>query len=641
MRLLLKYLSKFKYKKYFLRLIHYVWIPLGLTLLFVWQNLLFNNWLEIYPGQYFFRRGLVTFALGLILFGPALFFKKIGRHFYLFIVSTFLSAIFLAEFIYYKYAGGFLQASSIRYIGEAATQTGTVISLISLGLILFCLNFLFWGIDIYLFHRFDKNYSNINLIEKFLIIIIIAGITIVAYGHLIRVEKNEWGNLTHLYQNIFDYDNYVSKVGIIHFFLQDTSKLILQKKQVSPEDKIFYKNWLENKMAATSTPKYFGLAKNKNLILIQIESLENCVINQVINNQEITPNLNRLTKDGLYFSNYYSQFGPGTTADAEFSTLNSLYPLADIVAFEQYAKNRYYALPHLLKQNNYQTYSFHGDVSSFWNRANIYPNLGYDQWFNQDNYISKNPLGGAFELSDKDFFEQTAEKIKTLPQPFMATLMTLSLHTPFVIPANLQALKLEDANFLSQTQKDYLQTAHYTDEVLGEFIESLKKENLYNNSLIAIYGDHGSYTDIALSLNEKNNLTIGLNNSRVPLILLSSQLELTGENIMPASHLDLYPTIINLLGIKNSNLMLGQDILNTLTPVMTRRNNISGTIKTILTDKLAFQSSPDGIFEHGTCGDVATQKFIEVENCKKLYQNQAENLKISDLIIWGNLLDNK
>jgi len=87
--------------------------------------------------------------------------------------------------------------------------------------------------------------------------------------------------------------------------------------------------------------------------------------------------------------------------------------------------------------------------------------------------------------------------------------------------------------------------------------------------------------------------------------------------------------------------MLGQDILNTPAPVMTRRNNISGTVKTILTDKLAFQSSPDGIFEHGTCGDIATQNFMAVENCKKLYQEQADNLKISDLIIWGNLLNNK
>ena len=76
--------------------------------------------------------------------------------------------------------------------------------------------------------------------------------------------------------------------------------------------------------------------------------MENAIINKTINGQEITPNLNQLAKEGLYFNNYYTQIGPGNTADAEFSTMDSLYPLPDDVVFIDYAKNHYKALPQLL-----------------------------------------------------------------------------------------------------------------------------------------------------------------------------------------------------------------------------------------------------------------------------------------------------
>jgi len=201
------------------------------------------------------------------------------------------------------------------------------------------------------------------------------------YKYLLDTEKREWGNTSRLYTDVYDLKSLVGKMGIINFFIEDTFKFALRSKLITSEDIVFLKNFAEKRKAPETEGKYYGSQKGKNVIIIQVESLENAVINKTIGGQEITPGLNKLAKDGLYFDNFYAQVGPGNTADAEFSTMNSLYPLSDDVVFIAYAKNQYLALPKLLKNNGYGTYSLHGDVPTFWNRANIYPGLGYQKSF--------------------------------------------------------------------------------------------------------------------------------------------------------------------------------------------------------------------------------------------------------------------
>ena len=119
-----------------------VLLPLGLAVLFVLQNQLFNFWLEINPNLYTVRRILVTFATGVILYGPSLFFKKRGRYIYLLIISFFISSIFVAQFIYFQYAQSFLQVSALKYAALAISVLGAVFSLLSFKLLLFISGFL-------------------------------------------------------------------------------------------------------------------------------------------------------------------------------------------------------------------------------------------------------------------------------------------------------------------------------------------------------------------------------------------------------------------------------------------------------------------------------------------------------------------
>ena len=645
-------------------------LPIILAVLFVIQNQFFNIWLGLYSKSYSVRLSLVTFALGIILYGPALLFKKKLKYIYLFSVSFLIFVLFAAQFLYYRYSQTFLQFSAIKYFGQADSVVGTIKTLLTPELLLFFSSIVFVFIALMLTLR-KKHIEVVSPVsEKVIIITAMLIMIVIGYKYLLDTEKKEWGSTSRLYTDVYDIKSVVGKMGIVNFFFEDTFKYTIAHNLVSDDDKSFLKNWEENRAVSQSkpkiNPKYFGADKGKNIIIIQVESLETAVINKTINGQEITPNLNQLTKDGLYFDNYYTQIGPGNTADAEFSTMNSLYPLPDDVAFIDYSKNTYKALPQLLVKNGYSTCSMHGDVPTFWNRSNIYPELGYQKQFDLDEYIVTRPVGeGPSDLGDEDLFSQSLPRLEKFKQPFMATLITMSLHTPFILPDDLQTMNIPPETNLTQTQWEYMQAAHYTDKAIGEFIDGLKKDGLYDNSVILIWGDHGSFQDIYSALSTENlnsdsqtaqsykNLNVGvisgtdpnnnvlpnLINSQVPMILLAPGTDLKGAVNTPGSHLDVYPTITNLLGIATPQTALGQDLLNTATPIETHFRLVSGGIDAILTSNMAYQAGDDGKFEEGLCESMPDQKSLPINDCQTLYNQQTNNLKASNIIVKGNLIN--
>ncbi len=611
-------------------------LPVTLAFLFALQNLAFNYLLKIYSPMYSARLIFVTFALGIVLYCPALLFKKRGRFIYLFIVSIIISIVFCSQYLYFKYSESFLQFSAIRYFWQIGEVKGTVKTLVEPNLIIFAINILVLLLGLIIEKKAQINFKT-SIFGKIIIVLLIATVVFFGYRYLINQEKKEWGNSSRLYTDVYDLNALVGKMGIINFSLEDAAKYILRSNLVSAQDKKFLENWAKNRQKNNSSQnKYFGSAKGKNIIIIQVESLENAAINTEINGQEITPNLNKLAKEGLYFNNYYSPVGPGNTADAEFMTMDSIYPLADDVVFIDYAKNQYAALPKLLEKNGYETYSMHGDVPTFWNRSNIYPNLGYGTVYSLNDYTVTRPVGhGPSDLGDEDLFNQSLPRLEKFKKPFLATLITMSSHTPFILPDDLQTLNIPEDSTLTDTQKNYLESVHYTDKAIGEFIDGLKKDGLYDNSIILIWGDHGSSTNISEGLGLPS-LSPKINNTQVPMILLGTGL--SGTDSIPATHIDIYPTITNLLGIQTPKTVLGQDLLNTKTPVATHFELISGGIDYILSNNLAYLASEDGTFLQGKCYKMPDETALPIEKCQTLYNQQSDTLRASNIIVHGDLL---
>jgi arylsulfatase A-like enzyme len=127
--------------------------------------------------------------------------------------------------------------------------------------------------------------------------------------------------------------------------------------------------------------------------------------------------------------------------------------------------------------------------------------------------------------------------------------------------------------------------------------------------------------------------------AQVPMILLAPNTDLKGTTNEPASHLDIYPTIANLLGISAPKTILGQDLLNTKTPVETHFETVSGGIDAILTPDKAYEADESGAFSHGSCESWPDKKSLPISDCQSLYKQQSDALKASNIIVRGNLLN--
>src|SRR5699024_10397094 len=96
--------------------------------------------------------------------------------------------------------------------------------------------------------------------------------------------------------------------------------------------------------------------QGKNVIVIHAESIQQFVIGMSFNGEELTPNLNKLASESIYFDNFYSQVSVGTSSDAEFTSFTSLMPTNTGTAFVSYFDRTYVSMQSLLSDTGYYTF---------------------------------------------------------------------------------------------------------------------------------------------------------------------------------------------------------------------------------------------------------------------------------------------
>ena len=384
----------------------------------------------------------------------------------------------------------------------------------------------------------------------------------------------------------------VSRYGIYVYHLNDFIKTVGPKLgSLVGYDKAVktFNEYYENHPHEVKKNEYTNIFEGKNVIGIHAESIQNFLINYKINGVEVTPNLNKLIKESLYFDNFYSQVSVGTSSDTEFTLATSLMPSSNGTAFGNYFDRKYVTIQKLLKEKGYYTFSMHGNNADYWNRRVMHKNLGYDHFYAKAEFNIDETIG--LGLSDISFFKQAVEKLKVINaenKNWYGTFISLTNHTPFSETekyGELDVSKTIDGvkyNYLEGTKLgNYLKSAHYADKALGIFFEELEKNGLLDNTVIVLYGDHDARLPIndykkmynydpetngILSEDDENyvpfdNYDYELNR-KVPLIIWSK--DITPKTVSGVMGMyDLMPTLGNMLGIDNKY-ALGRDIFNHL-----------------------------------------------------------------------------
>ncbi|MUV36550.1 Phosphatidylglycerol--membrane-oligosaccharide glycerophosphotransferase [Lentibacillus sp. JNUCC-1] len=373
----------------------------------------------------------------------------------------------------------------------------------------------------------------------------------------------------------------------------------------------------------------FGVAEDKNVIIISLESTQGFVIDEDVNGESITPFMNELIEDSFYFSNIYDQTAQGKTSDAEFMISTGLYPLPSGSAFVRYPKNTYQSLPKILQEaGGYQAYSFHANDRTFWNREEMYTALGYEEFFSKRDYKVTEENSVNYGLKDIPFYEQSMEMLKDLPEPYLAKFLMLTNHFPFLLEEEDQFI--DKANTDLEVVNRYMTTVRYEDEALKRFFELLKEANMYEDNIFVIYGDHYGISKqyeegVHQFLDEKDTPLNHLALQRIPLIIHvpgqeGREIDITGGQI------DIRATLLHLLGVDDrNNMSLSRNLL-------TR----SGDHPVVFRDG-GFVTENYAYIERG-CYNREQEKKVSQSKCTPYLKQARDELRISDHLIQRDLL---
>lgn len=585
-------IKNFNYKDYFKNNI--------LFLTFVLSTLINGCLLRFLTVKNYFaiRPILGDLALIIILGSFNYLFKPKNRFKYLLTLSIVFAAICVINSMYYtnylSFGSFSLLATSLQIVDVGDAVVENIMELKDFSYIwqLFALIFIYVTTDLKKASS-SKGKSNKKLFKNTLI----SGISVFVI-FLFTLTPTDIGRFLKQWNREY----IVMRYGIYTYQINDLVTSLSPKIHsmfgYDSNAKVFREYYEENK-EEKKTNQYTDIFKGKNVIVIHAESFQQFTMNLSFNNKELTPNMNKLASEGIYFSNFYAQESVGTSSDSEFTFNTSLTPASSGTVAINYYDREYVTIPKLLKTQGYYTFSMHGNNGTFWNRNLLHESFGYDYFYNYTkDYNIDETIG--LGLSDKSFFKQSVAKIKDISKEhnnFYGTLIMLTNHTPFsyIGPFSDYSVDILEETTDSKTNEvttntkhylegttmgNYLKSVHYADEAIGQFIEQLDEEGLLDNTVIVIYGDHDAKlktseyeylynfdpeTQTMLDVNDPDYHKVDAYeyelNRKVPFIIWTKDKKFNVEVKEVMGMYDALPTLGNMLGFE-SEYALGHDMFS-------------------------------------------------------------------------------
>lgn len=507
-------------------------------------------------------------AFALIFLSFAFLFKGKGRVIYLFIIDFILTLLFLMDLWYFR---GFLTVPSILIATQTANLDnlgGAAFSMVSGLDLLFLLDFIILGVYVF----FAKSYlfkETKRAVKTFCITLILPILYIGYIPFNIHILGNEDVSGAYMFSS-YDPTNtarYFSSIGY-HIFDVYNVYRDSQPYEFTEEDTTQLNKYYDFNKETLPNNDYFGMSKGKNLIVIQVESLESFVLGKEYNGKKITPVMDDLVSRGIYFPNVFEQVNEGTSSDSDLMVNTSMLPLRIGSTFFRYPTRDYNSMPLILQNHGYYTESIHPDKGSFWNYANGSRGMGFNEFTDFYSFDATDFVGMG--ISDRSYFEQVIPMLDEMKEPFYTLTVTLTNHGPFDLPEELRKLNL-DAELGANEFGGYLESVHYTDAQIGYFLELLDKNGLLDNSLIAVVGDHTGvhkyYNHSIEKLSKKEPWFEYDGNPTVPFILFDKTTTVPPQtNKVYGGQIDIMPTLLYALGIPKEeydDTALGRNLLNT------------------------------------------------------------------------------
>lgn len=561
----------------------------------------------------------LAFVFLILLFVHA--FVKERYHIYVYASLTFIVGVLMLVFVLYsRFYHEIPTYHSFSLIGEVGVVKDSASSLLKWYDWLFFANLLLFPVVLYLRLKKHVAFKSFRIKRNW-------------FGALASISVLLIGLFTYdmMNQNIISDTKRAEKMGVFTFNLATafTGTAHVRAADLNAQNVQKLKGITPKK-----NPKYFGTAKGKNLIIIQLESLQRNLTSVKINGQSITPTLDKLQNETLYSDSFFQTVSKSNTADAEWSVYTSTFPSGYYTNTQTYGNRVIPGLPRVLGKKGYTSATFHTNDASFYNRENFYPAVGFDKFYDSSFFGDEDKIG--FSASDEVLYKKSLpvlEEHYTNKEPFYAQLISVSSHMPFKIPEEKQELTLP-ADLEGTELGDYFQAVHYADKQLGQFIDELKAKGIWDDSVVVMYGDHHIIDTTALPDNQKKYINRSselkaqpADDYRIPFFLHAPGIEKTGKINNIGGEIDVMPTVLNLLGIKTDNqIMFGEDILNSKTNFVPERYTMpEGSY--FAND---YMYAPDESFETGKATHYDGSKMPLNDSIKERFDASRKLLQYSD-----------
>lgn len=516
--------------------------------------------------------------------------SALGKITYTLIYLVFL-ILYLVNGVYYSMMSTFFDFSLLESASEGAPYILDSLKncnpLVYVGFIMLIISYIF------AMKNFPKRkHTDLEGILKVIIIFLVCHLfapLLLGKGHTDLTWSN-WRNARNIYEAYNDSNKAIKVSGFFEYEIRNFYITYLKtEEQESEEDLEFLANAYASETHESN--KFTGILKDKNLIIVQLEGMDNWIINE-----KDTPTIYKMMNEGINFTNHFSFYnGGGSTFNSEFA-INTGF-----VTPYSYTKNAYSfnknnfpnSLAKIFKDLGYKVNAFHMNTGEYYSRTINYLNWGYENYYGLKDL--KTYSDSNYEL-DRELMlnEEFNNLIFNTENKFVDYIITYSGHLPFTNTKGVckmlyeediekqkearmleieliedETLKEEELKkleeefaFTEMTEEECIRRQNKeTDDMMALLLEELKGKNLLDNTAIVVVTDHYLYTvedqSILTRYKETSNNLI----NKTPLFIWSNDINKHTVTEV-TSQLNILPTVLNLYGINyNPNNYIAEDAL--------------------------------------------------------------------------------
>lgn len=472
--------------------------------------------------------------------------RRISIVYYAFI-SFLIATVFVVDLILYKYWGFRLDSTPLFYMKSPANALASSSWLVNLGGLaaIFFISYLLYILfsTLLIVTKKADIASKFRIRASFVVLFEIVLLFLPIRGGI----KESTMNVGKVYfsNNILLNHAAVNPIFSLFESLMLEQKFDRQYRFMSNEKAAEIFTSLTDAGENDSIPALFNVEK-PNVVVMVLESFMSLDISELGGMNGVAVRLDSLCKEGVLFTNFYAN---SFRTDRGLVSVLSGFPAQPNTSIMKFPRKtqKLPSFPMSLKKAGYQLQYLYGGDVDFTSMRSYLKVCGFDNIV-EDVSFKANESTTKWGVPDHLVFKRLYSEIeKQQKKPFLKIIQTLSSHDPFDVP---YPVKIKDP---------YLNSVSYTDSCLGDFIDKLKKLEVWKNTIVIMVPDHAMRYPYGI-----DNRSV--NRYKIPLLIVGGALKSPSKVDTYASQIDIAATLLSQLGIDHSDFRYSKNILNSQSP---------------------------------------------------------------------------